>query len=163
QDSWKVRNNVTLTLGLRYSYDTPVWETNGNMVSPTVDVQTFWNQRLRDMNAGIPSDATPDLSFALSGRANGKDAGWKPDRKNRAACGAKGWRPNFRNGLLHAVFGGAGKTSIRAGAGIYYARMGGAIAADTDVNGSFGLADSLVNGAGQFTMKTAPRFNGTCD
>ena len=163
QDSWKFRSNVTLTLGLRYNYDTPVWETNGNMVSPTVDVQTFWNQRLEDMAAGIPSDATPDLQFALSGRANGKDAWWKPDRNNFAPRVAVAWSPAFSNGLLHALFGGVGKSSIRAGAGIYYSRMGGAIAADTDVNGSFGLADSLVNGAGQFTMATAPRFSGSCD
>lgn len=163
QDSWKVKSNVTLTLGLRYSYDTPVWEANGNMVSPTVDIQTWWNQRLRDMAAGVPSDASPDLSFALSGRANGKDAWWQPDRNNFAPRIAVAWSPNFNNGLLHALFGGAGKSSIRAGAGIYYSRMGGAIAADTDVNGSFGLADSLVNGAGQFTMKTAPRFSGSCD
>jgi len=163
QDSWKLRTNVTLTLGLRYSYDTPVWETNGNMVAPTMDVQTWWNQRLRDMNAGVPSDASPDLSFALAGRANGKDAWWKPDRNNLAPRLAVAWSPSFNNGLLHALFGGAGKTSIRAGAGIYYSRMGGAIAADTDVNGSFGLADSLVNGAGQFTMANAPRFSGSCD
>jgi hypothetical protein len=163
QDSWKVKSNVTLTLGVRYSYDTPVWEANGNMVSPTADIQTWWNQRLRDMAAGVPSDASPDLSFALSGRANGKDAWWQPDRNNFAPRLAVAWSPNFNNGLLHALFGGAGKTSIRAGAGIYYSRMGGAIAADTDVNGSFGLADSLVNGAGQFTMKTAPRFSGSCD
>jgi len=163
QDSWRLKSNVTLTLGLRYNYDTPVWETNGNMVSPTVDVQSWWSQRLRDMAAGVPSDASPDLSFALSGRANGKDAWWQPDRNNLAPRVAIAWSPNFNNGLLHALFGGAGKTSIRAGAGIYYSRMGGAIAADTDVNGSFGLADSLVNGAGQFTMQTAPRFSGSCN
>jgi len=162
QDIWRLRSSLTLTLGLRYNYDTPVWETEGNMVSPTVDVQSFWSQRLKDMAAGIPSDATPDLSFALSGRANGKDAWWKPDRNNVAPRVAIAWSPAFNNGLLHALFGGAGKSSIRAGAGIYYSRMGGAIAADTDVNGSFGLADSLVNGAGQFTMASAPRFNGSC-
>lgn len=162
QDSWKLRSNVTLTLGLRYSYDTPVWETNGNMVAPTVDIQTWWNQRLKDMAAGVPSDASPDLSFALAGRANGKQAWWQPDRNNLAPRIAVAWSPSFNNGLLHALFGGAGKTSIRAGAGIYYSRMGGAIAADTDVNGSFGLADSLTNGAAQFDMATAPRFSGSC-
>ena len=163
QDSWKLKSNVTVTAGLRYSYDTPVWETKGDMVAPTMDVQDWWNQRQRDMAAGIPSDASPDLSFALAGRANGKDAWWQPDRNNLAPRLSVAWSPAFSGGLLHALFGGAGKTSIRAGAGIYYSRMGGAIAADTDVNGSFGLADSLVNGAGQFTMKTAPRFSGTCD
>ena len=162
QDSWKIKSNVTVTLGLRYSYDTPVWESNGNMVAPTADVQGWWNQRQRDMAAGIPSDASPDLQFALAGRANGKDAWWQPDRNNFAPRVAIAWSPAFDKGLLRSLFGGVGKTSIRAGAGVYFARMGGAIAADTDVNGSFGLADSLVNGAGQFTMKTAPRFSGSC-
>lgn len=163
QDSWKVRSNLTVTAGLRYSYDTPVWETNGNMVAPTVDVEDWWNQRQNDMMNGIPSDATPPLQFALAGRANGKEAWWRPDRNNFAPRLSVAWSPGFDHGLLGSIFGGPGKSSVRAGAGIYYGRMGGAIAADTDVNGSFGLADSLVNGAGQFTMASAPRFSGSCD
>src|SRR5262249_49224982 len=73
------------------------------------------------------------------------------------------YSPGFESGVGKWLFGGAGKSSIRLGAGVYFSRVGGAIAADTDVNGSFGLSDNLINGAGDFTMATAPRFSGSCN
>ncbi len=162
QDSWHLKSNLTLTFGVRYSYDTPVWETRGAQVRPTVDIRQWWNQRLRAMFDGLPSDSTPLLAFDLAGKANNTAAWWNPDTDNVAPRLAIAWSPNFQNGILHKMFGGSGKSSIRAGAGVYFSRVGGPIAADTDINGSFGLSNSLINGAGDFTMATAPRFSGSC-
>ncbi len=162
QDSWRIRPNVTLTFGVRYSYFSPIWETSGAQVRPTFDLREWWNLRQQDMLAGIPSDASPLLRFELAGKENGKPAWWRPDKNNVAPRIAIAWSPGFDRGIGKILFGGPGRSSIRAGFGVFYYRMGGAIAVDTDVNGSPGLANSLINSAGTFSLATAPRFSGTC-
>ena len=45
QDTWKVRPSLTLTLGLRYSLERPVYEKNGFEVQPTVPLGTYLAER----------------------------------------------------------------------------------------------------------------------
>ena len=45
QDTWKVKPNLTLTLGLRYSLFSPPWETHGLEVTPTESLNTWFNNR----------------------------------------------------------------------------------------------------------------------
>jgi hypothetical protein len=163
QDSWKFRPNVTITVGLRYGYETPPWEANGFQVRPTVDIGKWFQQREVGMNNGIPSDASPLLSWSLAGKANhGADSWFNPDFKNFSPRVALAYSPNFTSGLLQNVFGDAGKSSIRLGAGIFYDRVGQALAIDSDRNGSPGTATALIDGSQQFSLATAPRFSGTC-
>jgi hypothetical protein len=163
QDSWKLRSNLTLTVGLRYGYETPPWEANGFQVAPTTDIGQWFRQREIQMNAGIPSDASPLLSWTLAGKANhGADSWFKPDYKNFSPRVALAYSPNFDNGLLQAVFGTAGQSSLRLGAGVFYDRIGEALAIDSDQNGSPGTATALIDGSQQFSLATAPRFSGTC-
>ena len=70
QDSWRIRSNLTLTYGLRYGYETPVWETNGLRVAPSVNIMSWFKQRVENMNNGIPSSASPLLSWVPAGKAN---------------------------------------------------------------------------------------------
>ena len=163
QDSWKLKSNVTLTYGLRYGYETPPWEVNGFQVAPTVDIGQWFRQREIDMNNGVPSDASPLLSWGLAGKANhGSDSWFKPDHKNFSPRVALAWSPGYQDGLLSSVFGGPGKSSLRLGAGIFYDRIGQALAIDSDQNGSPGTATALIDGSQQFSLATAPRFSGTC-
>jgi len=168
QDTWRLTSNLTLTAGLRWSYFSPVWETNGQMVAPTVDVQDWWNQRLTDQLNGVPSDSMPLIGFDLAGKANGKSGWWDPDYNNFAPRLALAWSPPFDNGFLKTLFGGPGKSSIRMGAGMFYQRFGGALAVTTDAAGSPGMSNSLISPAGAFGMDSAPgwqmapRFSGTC-
>jgi len=46
QDSWKIRPHLTLTLGLRYSLERPVYETQGFEVQPTVPLGTYFKDRV---------------------------------------------------------------------------------------------------------------------
>ena len=162
QDNWRFRPNLSLTLGLRYGYDTPVWETNGYQVAPTIDPLAWFLQRERNMYAGIPSDASPLLSWGLAGKANGKGSWWQPVRTNFAPRVALAWSPGYSDGILKTVFGGAGKSSIRAGAGIFFSRVGQPMAVDSDLNGSPGTATTLSN-SNFFTLANAPRFSGSCN
>ena len=163
QDSWRLRSNLTLTLGLRYGYETPVWETGGFEVRPSVDIMQWFLQREINMNAGIPSSASPLLSWVTAGKANhGADSWYDPYYKDLGPRLALAYTPGFTSGLLGSLFGGPGKTSIRGGAGLYYDNMGQVIALDSDAQGSPGTSTALINNSTQFTLATAPRFSGSC-
>jgi hypothetical protein len=163
QDSWKLRPNLTVTVGLRYGYETPPWEANGFQVRPTVDILKWFQQREIDMNNGIPSSASPLLSWNLAGKANhGANSWFNPDFKDFSPRVAMAYSPNFDKGLMQAIFGSAGQSSLRLGAGIFYDRIGEALALDSDQNGSPGTATGLTNLSTAFSLATAPRFSGTC-
>ena len=55
QDTWKARHNLTLTLGLRYSLERPVYETQGIRGAPTVPLGTYFAERLAAANNGTIS------------------------------------------------------------------------------------------------------------
>jgi Carboxypeptidase regulatory-like domain len=162
QDSWHLRSNLTATIGLRWGYETPVWETRGLQVRPTVDIMQWFHQRMINMNAGIPSDASPLLSWTPAGKANNAPSWYNPDYKNFGPRLSLAYSPGYQDGPLKSLFGGPGKSSIRLGAGIFYDKVGQSLAVDSDLNGSPGTATALIDGSQQFSLATAPRFSGTC-
>jgi TonB dependent receptor len=113
QDSWRVKSNLTLTYGLRWTLLQPPYEKNGVQVAPTISLNNWFNQRAQTMEAGLPY--TQLIDFGLSGQANGKAPYWGYDYKDFAPRLAIAWSPNL---------GGVGKTSIRAGFGMYYDHLG---------------------------------------
>jgi hypothetical protein len=163
QDSWRIRKDLNITAGLRYSYETPVWETGGNQVAPSVDIMQYLQQRITNMNAGIPSDASPLLSWLPAGKANGGSASWyKPDLNNFAPRLSLAYSPEYNNRLGKMLFGGPGKSSLRVGAGLFYDKTGQVIARESDINGSPGTSTSLIDNSQQFSFSSATRFSGTC-
>jgi hypothetical protein len=162
QDAWRIKNNLTITAGLRYAYSTPPWETHGQQTAVSLDINQWLMQREINQENGIPSSASPLLSWNLAGRANGKASWFNPNKKDFAPRLALAWSPGYKDGLLQAIFGGPGKTSIRMGSGIFYDRLGQAMAAETDLQGSPGVFTPLIDGSQQFTLATAPRFSGSC-
>lgn len=160
QDSWKVKPNLTITYGLRYSLFSPPWETNGLQVSSNVNLTDWFNLRGQNMLQGIGSNAAPLISFNLAGPANGKAGFYNWDYHDFAPRLAVAYSPSAKDGLFGALFGGPGKTTIRAGAGIVYDRLGPALLATFDQYGSFGLSTALTNTAGTVSPLTAPRITG---
>ena len=59
QDSWKIRPNLVLSGGLRWSLYSPPWETNGLQVAPTIPLAEFFQTRLDNAANGIPANAAP--------------------------------------------------------------------------------------------------------
>ncbi len=145
QDSWKVRPNLTVTFGLRYSLFSPPWETSGLQVSPTISLSDWFNQRRANMLQGIPSNQSPLLSFDLAGPANGKAGFYHRDKKDFAPRLAIAWSPEA-------------KTTVRAGFGMVYDHLGQTLLSTFDQQGSFGMATSLSNGGGVQTLESAPRL-----
>jgi hypothetical protein len=160
QDQWRVSRQLTLTVGLRYSYFAPPYEKNGFQVRANFDVNE-WFRRRRDGGAsGIPSNANPLLSFILAGKTNNAPSFFDPDRNNFAPRFALAWSPSFANGPLHKVFGSPGQSSVRLGASMFYDRTGGTFPITADLSGAVGLATFLSTPVAGYNYVTAPRFSG---
>ena len=158
QDSWRLKPNLTLTYGLRYTLLQPPYETTGTQVAPDVSLHDWFFQRGQAMLKGQPYE--PLVSFSLSGQANGKKPYWAWDYKDVAPRFAIAYSPKGDSGFSKKLFGGSGKTSIRAGYGIYFDHFGEGIVNSFDKNGSFGLTTSIANPAGIQTVQGSARFTG---
>lgn len=156
QDTWRVRSNLTLGLGVRYALYSPPWETNGLQVRPTPSFGEFVEIRRSNMLRGIPSNQAPRISFDLAGPANGRPGFFPKDYNNWAPRFSVAWSPRT---FLRPLFGD-GKSVFRFGYGLVYDRIGHALASTFDAGGSFGMATSLTNPASVVTEATAPRFTG---
>jgi hypothetical protein len=158
QDQWRMKPNFTFTYGLRYSILQPPYETTGLQVAPTVSLHDWFTQRAAAASQGQVYD--PSLSFGLSGQGNGKQPYWGYDYKDFAPRIAFAYSPKAESGWSQRLWGGPGKTSIRAGYGIYYDHFGEGITNTFDRNGSFGLTTAEVNPAGFQTVDGSARYSG---
>jgi len=156
QDKWNVTPNLVFTYGLRYSLLQPPYEANGNQVSPSVNMHQWFTNRWKNMLQG--NVVQPDLSFDLSGQANGKKPYWAWDYKNFAPRFSIAYSPHAASGFLHSIFGDAGKSSVRVGYGLYFDHFGEGVVNSFDRQGSWGLTTTISNPAGYLSVDTAPRF-----
>ena len=121
QDSWKLRNDLTVSAGVRYQYQTSPYEVHG------VDAQ-FFNTNLDNIVetrvanglAGISGpDATPLLTYQRAGKANKAAPLYAPERHDFSPRIGVAWNPSFNDGFLGRLLGDR-KTVIRAGADMLY-------------------------------------------
>jgi len=158
QDQWRMKPNFTFTYGLRYSILQPPYETTGTQVAPTLSLHDWFNQR--GMAAAQGQVYDPMIGFALSGQANGKQPYWGYDYKDFAPRFAFAYSPKAEGGWSRRLWGGQGKTSIRAGYGIYFDHFGEGITNTFDREGSFGLTTAEINPAGIQTVDGSARYSG---
>jgi hypothetical protein len=158
QDKWNVTPNLTLTYGVRYSLLQPPYEAAGNQVSPTVNMHQWFTSRWQQMLQGNVDQ--PNLTFNLSGKANGGKPYWAWDYRNLAPRFAVAYSPHASTGFWHTIFGDAGKSSIRAGYGIYFDHFGEGVVNTFDRQGSWGLTTTISNPAGVTSVDNAPRYTG---
>jgi hypothetical protein len=158
QDQYRVKPNFTVTYGLRYTILQPPYETTGTQVSPTISLHDWFNQR--GLAASQGQVYNPAIGFQLSGQANGKAPYWSYDYKDVAPRLAFAFSPKADDGFSKRLWGGPGKTSIRAGYGIYFDHFGEGITNTFDRQGSFGLTTAEVNPAGIQTVDQSARYSG---
>jgi hypothetical protein len=157
-DSWRLRRNLTLTLGVRHSLMPPIYETNGQQLSTNIPIGDWFNTRGGLAERGLSQAQAGKLSYIVAGQPGGRDI--YPFRKaNFAPRASLAWSPGSDSGPLNWLTGGPGKTSVRMGWGQYYDLIGQPLTFTYDQN-AFGLAIGLTNPAGQLTALTAPRFTG---
>ncbi len=137
QDSWHLRDNLTVSAGLRYGLYSPPWEVNGQQVAPTVNLGEWFDQRAANMRAGIPSSASETITFVPGGPVNDGPGFYDWDKNNFAPRFSVAWEP---------------KPSwvVRGGYGIVYDRIGAGLASTFDNGGSFGLSNNLDSPFGGF-------------
>jgi Carboxypeptidase regulatory-like domain len=127
QDSWRVRNDFTLTYGVRWHYYPAPYEANGFQAGNDVDFRDLFDLRLRNAANGVSgATAEPLLRYDLIGKANDARGYYEPDYNNFAPRLSFAWNPSFKAGLMGKLFGDR-KTVIRAGGSVVYDRVGGAL------------------------------------
>src|SRR6185437_8410161 len=99
QDTWKIRPNLTLNLGLRYQLNSVPYEEGANFSNLLQNPMTF--------NFGQP------VTFSLVGPGTGHSL-YQPDYKDIEPRVGLSWDPM-----------GDGKTAVRAGFGIFHDRVFG--------------------------------------
>lgn len=145
QDSWRITPTLTVTYGLRHSILQAPYETKGQQIAPTVDTHAWF---LKRGAAAAQGDYFEDsLEFQPSGKANGRPGYWTKQKANFAPRLSAVWAPNT-------------KTTVRAGAGMYFDHFGQGIVNSFDEQGSFGLSSSVVSPAAVSTFQNSPRFTG---
>ncbi|HME08172.1 MAG TPA: carboxypeptidase regulatory-like domain-containing protein, partial [Bryobacteraceae bacterium] len=107
QDSWKVKPNLTLNLGLRWEASMPWYDTQGK-------IETWNPGQHSTLFPGSPTGwvfpGDPGIPKTLA-----------PTRYNNFGPRLGiAYSPGFHDGVLGKVFGGPGKSSIRAAYGLYY-------------------------------------------
>ena len=155
-DSYRLRPNVTVTFGLRHSLLQTPYEMNGQQVAPTIDLHQWFENRAIAAKQGLGNQ--PEFSFAPSGQGRGGKPYWPINKDNFAPRLSVAFSPGFNDGLLKAIFGGPGKSSIRAGIGMYYDHFGEGIVDGFSQFGSFGLTSTQAAPSNILTPDNAPRY-----
>jgi carboxypeptidase family protein len=172
QDSWRVKPNLTVTYGLRWSLFPPPWEVNGLQASPTCsnavaaangtptcppgsfNLGKYFNQNLKNMENGLGYADAPLVSYILGGSANNGPGLYHFEKTDFSPRFSVAYSPRPQNGWLKSLFGEGDKTVIRAGFGTVYDRPGMQILNTFDSVAPAGLSSTLENaccidGAGQ--------------
>ena len=125
QDSWQARSNLTLNFGLRWDV-LPPWYEKYNQLQTLVLGQQSVVYPGAPQGLVFPGD--PGIPRTL---APAKYTNFAP-RLGLA------YSPHFQSGVLNKIFGGAGKTSIRAGYGVFYTAIEGLSAGIMSANPPYG-------------------------
>ena len=113
QDSWRVTHNLTLNYGLRWDRIEPWYEKYNNNITFIPGEQSVV---FPSAPVGIVYPGDPGVPRTLA----------PPGNKDFAPRVGLAYSPGaVRDSLLSKIFGVPGKTSIRAGFGIFYAAISG--------------------------------------
>ena len=153
QDTWKVTRNFTVTGGIRLSLAPPVYEANGQQASTNIPLGDWLSKRAILADQGLSQTGAGLVTFIPVGQGRPM----YPYHKNWAPRLGLAYSPNADSGLSKFLFGGPGRTSIRAGAGMYYDVIGQPLAQLFNST-AFGLASSLTSPPNILSTAQAPRY-----
>ena len=132
-DQWRVKPNLSVNLGLRWDYFTPLENPNQVYLEPdlegAVDFDTIRTNLL-----------DPTGQYVILGTNSGTPGRFfNPDLNNFAPNVSAAWSPNAETGPLAWLFGNEGKSTIRGGFRIGYINDEYIRASDTAGGANLGL------------------------
>jgi len=159
QDIWRIKQNLTVTYGLRWGTSTPVYEANGFEIVPTTPLGVFFADRVAGSNLGEPYNAP--ITLDKGGKFYGKPGFYPQDWNNFAPSIAIAYQPNFHN-FLGKVLGREGKSVFRGGFRVTYDHIGEQLAVNFDASNQLGFASALSIPVNTYniTNRLAPLFTG---
>jgi hypothetical protein len=126
QDSWAIKPNLTLNYGLR-------WE-----------LMQYWSEKYNQEPVQVLGQQSKVYPTAPAGLVYPTDAGVPttlvPQRNKFSPRLGLAYSPSRMEGLWGKVLGGPGRTSIRAGYGIYYSEIQGNLLAFDEPQPPYGLS-----------------------
>ena len=155
-DSWRINRGLTLTAGLRWRLHPPVREANGFQTSAIPNLEEWFNNRGGLAAQGKSQLDAGRISYVLRDDPRGKPL-YPFHRKDFEPRVAIAYSPQVSDGFLGRLFGGPGKTSIRAGFGMFYDNFGQGIIRLYD-SAALGFSTALQTQSDEFSLETAPRF-----
>jgi len=163
QDTWRIKPNLTLTYGLRWSFFPAPWETNGFQASTTFGLGSQFAQNVRNMNQGIGYGAMRSIDFSPSGPANNGPGFYPLEKTDWSPRISIAYSPRADSGFSRKIFGDNDKTVIRAGFSRVYDRAGFALINSFDQIGAAGFSTTLQNPCctfGETGAENLPRITG---
>ncbi|MGB8013610.1 MAG: carboxypeptidase regulatory-like domain-containing protein [Terriglobales bacterium] len=125
QDSWRIRPNLTLNYGLRWDVMPPWYEKYNQLQTLVLGEQS---RVYPGAPEGLVFPGDPGVPRTLA----------RTKYNSFAPRIGFSYSPNSQNGLLAKIFGGPGKTSIRAGYGVFYTAFEGLSAGIMSANPPYG-------------------------
>jgi hypothetical protein len=159
-DNWRLFRNLTVNAGLRYTLSPTIREANGYQVSPTINLHDWWVNRERLGLLGRSQADAGVVSYVLASSAQGGPL-YPTQKKNFSPRLSLAYSPDATSGLTKFLFGDSGKTSIRAGFGMFYDLFGMGLLREYDASAP-GLATNFQLPANAI-LATTPRFTGYND
>jgi hypothetical protein len=155
-DTWRVKRSLSVTYGLRWSLMPPIFEANGVQSVSRQPLSDWFADRFGAAEMGAPQSIVTPVEYILKEQPGGRDL-YPFHKKNFAPRLAIAYSPQGDSGLSKLLFGGPGRTSIRAGWGMYYDLMGSGLITNYDAT-ALGLSTSLSNPSATLSLRTAPRY-----
>jgi hypothetical protein len=153
QDTWKVTRQFTITAGIRLGLEPPVHEVNGQQASTNIPLASWLGARENFALQGLSQQNAGLIDFIPISQGTEM----YPFHKNWAPRLGLAYTPKADSSLKKFLFGGDGKTSIRAGAGMYYDLIGQPLA-QTFSSTTPGLSQSFSNPANILGSAQLPRY-----
>jgi hypothetical protein len=132
EDSWRIKPNLTFNYGLR------------------MELMRYWSEKYDQVPTFKPGEQSVVYPNAFPGLVYPTDPGIPntlvPEKFRYAPRIGVAYSPNKSGGLLGKALGGPGKTSIRAGYGIFNTVIQGLTIGIDEPQPPYGLSDTVYNG-----------------
>ena len=154
QDSWRVKENITLNLGLRYGLSRPVYERNGFQTRPSIGLEEYLKRRELAANKGQNYDEP--LTVLLAGPHYDAPGFYSLDKNNFQPRVSVAWSPAYKTGWFAKLMGAEKQSTFRAGFAITNDYFGQALAVNFDGNNTLGFSSNQTPSANTYNVTTNP-------